>query len=112
MSADDAASRGPSAARDTCWIVSDLNGWILYAGGNLRKFFNRADRSLIRRDVYTFIDRDRECVHRMTLALAPNVTIERDLLVRPRERKPVLVRVTITRHTDDSSFLWHFSPIS
>jgi len=111
-SVSDAASRGPSPGRDTCWIVSDLNGRIFHAGGNLRKFLNLADRSVIGRDIYTFINKDREYIHRMMLALAPDVTIERDLVIRPRDHKPVLVHAMITRHPDDLSFLWHFSLLS
>jgi hypothetical protein len=101
----------PSPGTETCWILSDLNGRIFQAGGNLRRPLNVSERSIIGRDIYTFIAQKRDCVHRLTLALAPNVTIERDLLLRPRDRKPVLVRAVITRQEDDSSFRWRFSLI-
>ena len=108
----DADGPRPSPSRDTCWIISDLAGRVLYAGGNLRRFFNLSHRAMIGRDVYVFIDKDREYVHRSTMALTTNVTIERDLVIRPRDRKPVLVRVMIATHPENPSFLWHFSPIS
>ena len=91
-----AASHEPSPVRESCWIVSDPNGRILDAGVNLRRFLNRSERSVVGRDIYTFIDKERERVHRSMLALAPNVTIERDLVVRPRDRKLVLVSAVIT----------------
>jgi hypothetical protein len=75
-----------SSGTETFWVFSDVNGRILQAGGNLRRPLNVSERSIIGRDIYTFIAQKRDCVHRLTLALAPNVTIERDLVLRPRDR--------------------------
>ena len=45
------------------------------------------------------------------VALSPNVTIERDLTLRPRDRKPFLGRALITRQSD-TTVLWQFSSIA
>lgn len=99
------------AGGETCWVVSNQDGRILQAGGNVRRFLNVSDRSIIGRDIYTFIERERERCHISMLALAPNMTIALDLMIRPRDRKPMLVGAVITRQADDSSFLWHFTPV-
>ena len=42
-------------------------------------------------------------------AMAPNVVLERSVMLRPLERKPFLAHVTITRQADDVTVRWDFS---
>jgi hypothetical protein len=44
-------------------------------------------------------------------ALAPNLTIERNLMIRPRERKPLLARAIISRAEDDKTVFWEFTAV-
>ena len=105
------ASEESAAGADSCWVECDLNGRILQADGSLKSFFNLSHRSIAARDIYTFIEGERERLRLSSLALAANVTIERDLWMRPRERKRVRVRAVITRQPDGASFRWHFRRI-
>jgi hypothetical protein len=96
---------------EACWLVSDLDGRILQAGGVLA-LLNLSERALIGRDVFVFIDKERQSFHRSMLALSPNVTIERDFMLRPRDRKPFLARAIITRQPNDATFWWSFSRLT
>jgi len=91
--------------------VSALDGRILQVQGNCRRFLNVSDRFIVGRDIYLFIDKERVSFHRSIAALSPNVTIERDLTLRPRDRKPFLGRALITRQSD-TTVLWQFSSIA
>jgi len=94
-----------------CWLVSDLGGRILQASGVLA-LFNVSESSIIGRDIFLFIDKERQLFHRSMLALSPNVTIERDFMLRPRDRKPFLARAIITRQPNDATFWWSFSRLT
>jgi len=90
-------------------MLTDLDGFILSGDGEPRKLFNLSLRHLIGRDLFLFLQEDRSRVKRTTAALGPNLTIERNVLVRPRARRPLLARVLITRQSDDQSVRWDFS---
>jgi len=64
------------------------------------------------RDIFLFLDKEQHSLYSAMGVLTPNVTVERDLLLRPRDRKPFLVRATITRKADDRTLWWTFSRLS
>jgi hypothetical protein len=97
----------PSPGTDTCWILAELNGGFSRRAAICEEL-NVSERSIIGRDINTFIAQKRDCVHRFTLALTPNVTIERDLLLRPRDRKQlghasISTTLNIYTHVVDAS---------
>jgi hypothetical protein len=89
--------------------VAALDGRVLWSSGDVRTFFNCSPAAMQGRDVYVFFEKDRLQIKGSIDALAPNVTIDRDAIIRPRERKPRLVRVTITRAEDDETIYWSFA---
>jgi hypothetical protein len=96
-------------ANPHCWILTTIDGHVLKAGGDLRAVLNMSERGLRRRDWFAFIGKDRTVVRHLATITAPDVAVERTLVVRPRDRRPLLVRATFTRQTDDATVLWTLS---
>lgn len=92
-------------------MVTDLDGHVPSSHGDLGTFFNCSGVAMQGRNLYLFLQKERTQMRAAVDALAPNVTIERTALVRPRERKPLLARVTIGRAEDDRSLPWKFAAI-
>jgi len=82
---------------------------MLQTGGDVRAFLNVTARSVVGRDIYLFIGKNREPLRRLVAALSPNLTVERDVELRPRDHKPFLVRALNSRAADDRTILWTFS---
>ena len=99
------------ADANSCWLVSDLDGRILHSSG-VRALLNISDRRILGRDIFRFLDKERDAVQRSLLALSANVSIERDCMLRPRDRKPFLARAIITRQPDDATFSWNFTRLT
>ena len=92
-----------------CSILTDPQGLILSGDGDARKLFNLSWRHLLGRDLYLFFQTDRMQVRTAITALGPNLGIERNVMVRPRDHRPLLARVMITRQADDHTVRWDFS---
>jgi hypothetical protein len=92
-------------------MVTALDGRVLSSSGDVRAFFNCSPSAMHGRELYLFIEKERLQIKGSIEAVAPNVTIERDVMMRPRERKPLLARVTVTRAEDDQTIYWKFGTI-
>jgi hypothetical protein len=90
-------------------MITALDGRVLWVEGDARTFFNYSVNSIVGRDVFSFVQRDRMHVKQTLKSVAPNVTIEKSLVLRPRERRPIVARVMLTRQADDQTVLWQFS---
>ncbi len=84
-----------------------MDGRIVSAEGAAR-FLNISDPALIGRDLYLFFERDRHAIQELVKRLPPTFTVERDAVVRPRERKPFTAHTLITRREDDLTIEWRF----
>ena len=94
-----------------CSIATTVDGRILSTSGDVRHFLNISARAVEGRDIYLFIQQDRTAVRRALIVAAPNVTLERDLVLRPMDRRPFEVRALITRESDDTTVRWEFSEL-
>jgi hypothetical protein len=103
------ASRAAREQPSECSILTTLDGRVLSGVGDLRTFFNYSSVFIVGRDVFTFIEKDRVQIRSAINAVAPNVTLERNVVLRPRERRPLVVRANFTRQPDDTTVRWHFS---
>jgi hypothetical protein len=103
------ARRAPREEHRECSIVTTLDGRVLSGDGDLRAFFNYSARSLLGRNLFSFIDNNRVQVRAAIGAVGPNVTIDTNVVLRPRDRKPVLARALMTRQLDDQTVRWEFS---
>jgi hypothetical protein len=69
-------------------------------------------KALRGRDIYIFIEKDRTALRRAITVAALNITLELDLVLRPLERKPLVVRALITREPDGTTVVWEFSQLA
>ena len=92
-------------------MVTGLDGDVLSTNGDVRGFFNSSPTALHVRDLLLYFMTDRVRMKLAIAALAPNLTIERNLMIRPRERKPLLARAIISRAEDDKTVFWEFTAV-
>lgn len=81
-------------------IITTRSGDILSSSGDVRGILNVSGRGLLGRNIFLFVAHDRMALERAVAALPQNVTLERDLLIQPKDRKAVLMRATITASAD------------
>ncbi len=90
-------------------MAASLDGRILSTDGDVRHFLNISNAAMLGRDLYLSFEQERLQIRASIHAVAPNVTIEWDVMIRPRERKPLLARVTVSRAEDDQTVYWKFA---
>ena len=85
------------------WIVTDAAGVVLEISGPAHRLMNLSARGALGRNLTAFFSQDR---HRLVADLGRAVDgqiIQRDTVLRPRDRRPVRVRIEIAREKDASS---------
>jgi CheY-like chemotaxis protein len=85
------------------WVVTDATGVIVEISGPAHRLMNLSARGALGRNLTAFFSQDR---HRLVADLARAVDgqiVQRDTVLRPRDRRPVRVRVDIARERDASS---------
>jgi hypothetical protein len=92
--------------QETCWVLSTVNGLILDIGSGIPSLFNLSARGLLGRDIYLFIGADRDAMRHAAQVVASNVSIERSILLRPRDRRPLIVQARVSRTTTDATLTW------
>jgi PAS domain-containing protein len=91
-----------SAAMVQAWAVTDANGVIMEISGPAHRLLNLSARGALGRNLTAFFSQER---HRVVADLARAVDgqiVERDTILRPRDRRPMRVRVEIAREKDAS----------
>lgn len=82
------------------WVVTDAAGMIAEISGPAHRLLNLSARGALGRNLTAFFSQDR---HRVVADLARAVDgqiVQRDTVLRPRDRRPVNVRVEIAREKD------------
>ena len=82
------------------WIVTDPAGVVLEISGPAHRLLNLSARGALGRNLTAFFSQDR---HRVVADLARAVDgqiVERDSVLRPRDRRPIRVRLEIAREKD------------
>ena len=94
------------------WVITDFDGLVLAASRGAALMLNRSVTGLRRRQLLTFFDGGREHWQHALRAAASGLMVDREGPVRPRERRPVLIRAEITQAWDwgdGDALLWTFS---
>ena len=94
------------------WVVTDCYGLMLAASREAANMLNLSVAGLRSRQLLMFFDGEREHWNQALRAAASGLMVDREGAVRPRDRRPVLVRAEITRARDwcdGDALLWTFS---
>jgi hypothetical protein len=94
------------------WVVTDSYGLMLAASREAAHLLNVSVAGLRSKQLLMFFDGEREHWNQALRAAAGGLIVDREGPVRPRERRPVLVRAEITKARDwgdGSALLWTFS---
>ena len=94
------------------WVVTDCYGLMLAASREAANMLNLSVAGLRSRQLLMFFDGEREHWNQALRAAASGLMVDREGAVRPRDRRPVLVRAEITRAQDwcdGDALLWTFS---
>jgi len=90
------AESKPGGTPDGCCVVTDTSGSILTASAEAATLLGLTPKKLVGRSLYLFFDRDRTAALRSArLAAAGQPVAPLQLRVRPRERRPLPVRLSI-----------------
>lgn len=92
------------------WVLTDLQGGVLDASTDAEDLFRITRRGLIGRNLYTFFDGERTTVMHCASVAASAQPVTLAGRVRPRDGKPLSVRVAIQRQPDtrSPSLQWTF----
>jgi hypothetical protein len=94
------------------WVVTDLYGLVLEASCEAAEMLNLSVTGLRSRQLLVFFDGEREHWHRALRAAAAGLMVDREGAVRPRDKRPRLVRAEIVKAADwrdGEALLWTFS---
>jgi len=94
------------------WVVTDLYGMLLDASQSAAGMLNLSVTGLRRRQLLTFFDGEREHWRQALRAAAAGLMVDRQGALRPRDKRPVVVRAEISKAHDWPSaeaLLWTFS---
>jgi len=94
------------------WVVTDAYGLLLAASREAAHLLNVSVAGLRSRQLLMFFDGEREHWNQALRAAAGGLMVDREGAVRPRERRPVLIRAEITKAQDwcdGDAVLWTFS---
>jgi hypothetical protein len=94
------------------WVVTDLYGMLLEASREAASMLNLSVAGLRSRQLLVFFDGEREHWGQALRAAAAGLMVDREGTLRPRDKRPRLVRAEITRAQDwqdGDALLWTFS---
>lgn len=94
------------------WVVTDVYGLLLEASREAADMLNLSVAGLRRRQLLVFFDGEREHWRQALRAAAAGMMVDREGAVRPRDRRPLVVRAEITKARDwrdGDALLWTFT---
>jgi PAS domain-containing protein len=94
------------------WVVTDLYGLLLEASREAADMLNLSVTGLRNRQLLMFFDGEREHWRQALRAAAAGLMVDREGTVRPRDKRPRLVRAEISRAPDwrdGEALLWTFT---
>jgi hypothetical protein len=94
------------------WVITDLYGMLLEASREAADMLNLSVTGLRSRQLLVFFDGDREHWRQALRAAAAGLMVDREGAVRPRDKRPRLVRAEIVKATDwrdGEALLWTFT---
>ena len=94
------------------WVVTDLYGMLLEASRDAAAMLNLSVTGLRSRQLLTFFDGDREHWRQALRAAAAGLMVDREGALRPRDKRPVVIRAEITKAqdwVDREALLWTFT---
>jgi hypothetical protein len=94
------------------WVVTDLYGMLLEASRGAAEMLNLSVTGLRSRQLLVFFDGEREHWRQALRAAAAGLMVDREGAVRPRDKRPRLVRAEITKAPDwrdGEALLWTFT---
>jgi len=77
------------------------------ASDAMARLLNFAPRSLRARDIYMHVGDGRDSLRRANAHTANEFVLEREVVIRPRDRRPVPMHVIVQRQPD-ATMLWVF----
>jgi len=103
---------GGLADRNVPWVVTDLYGMLLEASREAADMLNLSVAGLRSRQLLVFFDGEREHWRSALRAAASGLMVDREGALRPRDKRPVLVRAEIIKAPDwrdCPALLWTFT---
>lgn len=92
-----------TATAAQAWVVTEASGVVVEISGPAHRLLNLSARGAMGRNLTAFFSQDR---HRLVADLSRAVDgqiVQRDTILRPRDRRPVAVRIEIAREKDAGS---------
>jgi CheY-like chemotaxis protein len=110
----DALGGGQLQADDATWVLTDAQGTIQRVSALGARLLSGSERGLQQRSLLVFFDQDRDAWRDDMLRAMRGERIARAGRLRPKERRPLAVRVQIEPTGDDSypSLLWTFHTVT
>jgi hypothetical protein len=96
------------------WVVTDAYGMLLGASCEAAEMLNLTVTGLRWRQLLVFFDGEREHWRRALGAAAAGLMVDREGAIRPRDKRPLRVRVEITQAHDwlnSNAVLWIFTEL-
>lgn len=97
------------------WVVTNREGSILEISGPAHRLLNLSARGALGRNLTAFFTQDRHYVLNGIARAADGQVVERETVLRPRDRRPFPVRIEICRDTDehasDERLRWVLEPL-
>jgi hypothetical protein len=94
------------------WVITDAFGMLLEASREAAALLNLSTTGLRSRQLLTFFDGERDHWRQALNAAAAGLMVDREGAIRPRDKRPVLVRAEITKAPDwedHGGVLWTFT---
>ncbi len=94
------------------WVVTDLYGMLLEASREAAAMLNLSVAGLRSRQLLMFFDGEREHWRQALRAAAAGLMVDREGTLRPRDKRPLLVRAEITKAPSwqgGDALLWTFT---
>jgi PAS domain-containing protein len=99
------ATGGIGAVPIRPWALTDVKGVLLDASDDVGRLVNVTRRKLIGRNLLIFFDRDRELIELVAAAAARGQPATLPTRLRPRDRKPIPVRILVQAEPERSATL-------
>ena len=95
------------------WVVTDIYGVLLGASPGAAEMLNLTISGLRSRQLLMFFDGERDLWRGALKAAGAGLVVEREGTIRPREKRPMRVRVDITQAPDwaGNAVLWTFTEL-
>jgi hypothetical protein len=94
------------------WVVTDLYGLLLEASRDAADMLNLSVAGLRSRQLLVFFDGEREHWRQALRAAAAGMMVDREGVLRPRDKRPLFIRAEITKTQDwrhGDTLLWTFT---